>query len=179
MNFKLLKELEDLKQTQENLSSQLETKIDARIKQSINDAFHDFDKFFNAKGFQVQIGKQNISASYEKLKVTLKHAIPKAPYTGCYLVFNLDSQLQENTNYDILLISKSKNRFSISYNTSEDPDEQLRQNIQQVKARMGELETRIQNFSDEAWCFRLRLKQSDTSRQIISYDSISDLLAIL
>lgn len=179
MNYELLKELEDLKQTQKGLSALLHTKIDAKVKQVTNDAFQDFEKFFNEKGFNVQKNTQSINATYGDLIITLECDNPKDPYLGCYFAYRLTSFLQEHAEYDILLIPQSRNRVSTSYITHQDPDGQLRQNIQQHKDSLEEMEKRFQDFSNEKWCFESQRTKPNKSNKITIYDSIYNLLAAL
>lgn len=176
MNLALLKELEDLKKKQGTLSARLAKKIETKIEHSITEAFHDFDRFFKENGFEVQSGERIVSASYGNLKATLTYDIPEAPYLNCYFAFDLILQFQENTEYQLLLISKHQNRTTESFDATEGPAQQIRQSIQEVTASIEKTEESIKNFSKEIWSFELRSKKQKKKANRNIYDSVYELL---
>lgn len=179
MNLALLKELEDLKKKQQSLSARLAKKIDTKVEHSIAEAFHDFDRFFKENGFEVQLGERVVSASYGNLKATLSYDVPEAPYAGSYFVFDLILQLQGTTEYQLLLISKQQNLVAISYDAGKDPDQQIRQSIDEVTASMERTEERIKNFSKDVWAFELRSKKQKKKANRIIHDSVYELLTTI
>lgn len=177
MNLTLLKELEDVKHKQESLSARLAKKIETKIEHSIAEAFHDFERFFKDNGFEIQVDERMIAASYRNLSATLQYDIPEAPSAGCYFVFDLILQLQGITEYQLLLIPKSQEH--VADNTAQDPNQPLRQNIEEVKASIEKTEDRIKNFSKEIWALELRLKKQKKKADRAVYDSVYEVLTAL
>lgn len=183
MSIELLKELEDLKQVEKELSSQLGKKIDAKSRQYIKNALVDFEKFFVEKGFQITPGPSNISASYGSLKAQLKHSDPSVPYVGTYIRFDLCLQLPQKAEYIIALNQRGKKSgisVSFSSGTKLDPKSQLQMDIERLKEEIEKFKTRIADFQNEEWVFYLR--NGDKSINPFSgeaFDSIYDLLTSL
>ncbi len=178
VNLTLLKELEDVKKKQDVLTSRLAKKIEAKVERSIIEAFHDFERFFKDNGFEVQADERIITASYGNLKAILKYDVPATPHVGSYFVFDLIFEMQETTEYQLLLISKDKNTDS-SCNTAKDSDQPLRQHIEKVKENIGSTEDRIKNFTKEIWAFELRSKKQKKKDDRIIHDSVYELLTAL
>lgn len=180
MNLALLKELEDLRQVQNRLASQLNEKFDSKVKEYTNLAFQDFEKFFVEQGFKVQKSNQSITANYGSLASTLKYDTPEAPYFGAYFVYDLMIEIQGKTEYNIALNpEKSGSGFS-TYSVPKDPDEQLKLEIQKNKESNQRAEARIANIHKEEWFFELRQQNSkEKYAQVTKFGSMYKLLESL
>ncbi|WP_312560843.1 hypothetical protein [Anaerospora sp.] len=171
MSIKLLKELEDLKQVKNQLSSQMNKHIDIRINQFAVNAFTDFERFFKEKGFKIQFDEKRIAASYGSLIANLSYD-PSVQYFGIYLKFDLYLQFLDRTTHTIALNPTTIDMVSISY----EYENQIQKEIAQTRDQIEKLTSKINNFSEEEWAFFLQDNNSKSPHSGEIFKSFYDLL---
>jgi hypothetical protein len=177
MNLELLKKLEDIKKTRDDLSLKLGEQIKSKKNNYIQSIRNDFADFFKEKGFQINIENLSVSATYGSLVTYLSHETPETDYMGCYFVFKLNLKALSLTEYSIVL---SRNTPSISVSVSSvsgSKDADLQKEIEAVQHSIDEIQKRLDNISHEEW--KLFIKNDDSAQRIFvseGFKSMRDLL---
>lgn len=178
MNFKLAKELEDLKEELRTLDSQLSQKIKEKLINSVRKSFKDFETFFNNQGFEVKRSGNSIFAKYKNLSVELKHQDFDTSYMGTLFRFEMFFQLTDKSNYLILLNPIDNYLGYQGIHKLCTQDDKLKRDIEITHFSIESTTKRLNDFETEIWDYQLR---SDNNKDLNGkhFSSIHELLSTL